>query len=811
MKRRFMALNIALLLWVSTLFTSGPPALVPAAQGAGTALKTSTIRVRGLRANVIVRRDDRGVPYVDASNEEDLYFAQGYILASDRLWQMDLLRRTARGELSEILGAAALEEDKRRRAFGFAALAEQMPGRVSQPVRLALESYARGVNAFIESADQNDLPKECRMLGYKPRLWCSADSLVIGKLFAESLSTSWHTDLTRAALAGIPGERRNQLLPRSSPLDVIIVGSDKAVSTESPQRGLGSSGSEAMTAELFAEASKSVNLMRRSLERVGLGTDGSAASNNWVVNGRRSATGKPLLANDPHLEPSAPCIWYMIHMTAPGLRAAGVTIPGAPGIVIGHNKQMAWGITNVGADVQDLYMERFDSQDPTRYLTPAGWRTAQVRREIIKVRKSPYDPALTTAELDVTVTRNGPIILDSKGVRYALAWPALDLWANELEVYYYINRAQDWLAFRSALSRYSGFPLNFVYADTDGRIGHWAAGRYPIRRKGSGSAPHDGTSDAGDWVGFIAFEQTPHVYDPPTGIIVTANNRIVGTGYPHYITESWIPPYRARRIYNLLAAKEALSVEYFREIQADTYSVPDAIFGAAVVELARRAIKGEPEWRHLLDAFEGWDAMMNVESHGIVLSFMMRNAFQRRVIAGALDDGLMQVYDWGNANAFFDRVITTRPREWLPPEFDSYEALLLACYRDALEALTKRLGPDKTRWRWGNFARARFRHPLADAPGGHVFKIDPFPQNGGGQAVNKGASVSMRFIADVSDWDNTRLGIALGESGNPLSPHWKDQLDDWRSVNPRTFPFSEGAVARATRDALILAPSGNSR
>ena len=807
MKRQFTTVSLTLSLCLSTLLASGAP--TPArADGADKQTKRSTIRIAGLRADVIVRRDDRAIPYIEASNEEDLYFAQGYVLASDRLWQMDLLRRTASGELSEVLGPSTLEEDKRRRKFGFATLAEQVAGRLSRPVRLALQSYARGVNAFIESIDQKDLPREFRTLGYKPRPWRPADSLVIGKLFAESLSTSWHTDLVRAALAGLPKERRDQLLLRTSPLDVVIVDSDRAGKAGAMNRAAASAGAQSITPEILAEASKSIALTRRSLERVGLGTEGLAASNNWVVSGQLSATGKPLLANDPHLEPSAPSIWYMLHLSAPGLRAAGVTIPGAPGIFIGHNEQMAWGITNVGADVQDLYAERFDSQDPTRYMTPTGWRTAQVRREVIKVRKSLLDPTLSTVALDVTVTRNGPIILDSKGVRYALAWPTLELSANELDVYYYVGRARDWQDFRGALSRYTGFPLNFVYADTEGHIGHWAAGHYPVRRRERGSAPHDGATDAGDWVGFIAFEQTPHVYNPPTGVIVTANNRIVGTGYPHYITESWVAPYRARRIYNLLTAKQRLSVEDFRAIQADTYSFPDAIFSGEVVKLARKADKDSPEWRHVLDAFDGWNAMMNIDSHAMALSIMMRGAFQRRVAALALGDELMQVYDWRNANPFFDHVITTRPPEWLPKEFDSYEALLLACYRDALETLTKRLGPDKERWRWGNLINVRFRHPLAEVPLiGQGFRVEPFPQNGGGQAVNKGASVSMRFIADVSDWDNTRLGIALGESGNPLSPHWKDQLDDWRSVNPRTFPFTEKAVARAAREALILSAS----
>jgi penicillin amidase len=745
-------------------------------QTAKALVNTTTLRLSGLKAKVGVSRDERGIPYIEAENEEDLYFAQGYIIAGDRLWQMDLLRRTSRGELSEVLGSAVLDEDKRHRAFSFAAIAEQMLANLSPPVRASLEAYSRGVNAFIESLNDQNMPLEFRILQYKPQAWNASDSLVIGKLLAETLSTSWQIDLMRASLANLPQAQRDVLLPVSSPLDLIIVGSDKVTNNSSvPNQPTKLQPSRASEVEMVRTISEIADSMRRSLERVGLYAEDCAASNNWVVSGKHTQTGKPLLANDPHLAPSAPSIWYMAHLGAPGLRVAGVTLAGVPGIVIGHNARIAWGITNVESDAQDLYIEKFDPANPRRYMTPNGWRESEVRHDIIKVRKSLIKPETETVGFDVTITRHGPIILEKNGVHYALAWSALDPKSIELEFSYLMNRARNWRDFRTALSRYSGFGLNFVYADVDGHIGYWGAGRYPIRKTGNGTVPYDGSTNEGDWMGYVPFEATPHVYDPPSGIIVTANNRIVGSDYPYYITQNWFAPYRARRIHDLLTAKKKLTVEDFRRIQGDTYSIPDATFTAEVIKIARPLAQHSDEWREMIKNFEGWDSMMSAESAVMPIANLMRAAFQRFILAHTLGIERARNYAWANSGTFFDYIITTRPRAWLPKGFDSYEALLLACYKEARQTLTKDLGPDTSHWTWGNLFQVRFRHPLANAPLiGAQFIVAPVPQNGGTPTVNRGGSVSMRLIVDTNDWDNTRQGIAMGESGDPKNKHWRD-------------------------------------
>ncbi len=800
--------GIRVLIWLFCLQSvSMFPYRAAGDQGHGASQADSRIvEIVGLGRRVTVLRDGRGIPFIEASNEADLYFAQGYVTAGDRLWQMDLLRRTARGEAAEVLGRGALEEDKYFRKLGLATLVEQTLGRLSPRVRAALESYARGVNAAIQSLDDKSLPPEFRALKYRPRPWRPTDTLMIGKLFAETLSPTWLWEVMRESLSNLPAKYQDELYPSTSPLDVLIVGSDAQVK----RAGLSAitrPGSRVVGPGDLSEASRLAATIGRALARLGLHVEDGAASNNWVVSGRRTLSGKPLLANDPHLDSSAPGVWYLTHLSAPGLRVAGAAIPGSPGIVIGHNERIAWGITNLFADVRDLYYEKFDKGDSKRYLTPQGWREAEARREEIKVRKSPLDPTTETVALDVAVTRHGPIIFESNGKRYALKWTALDQSANELEVYYWINRSADWRQFRRALSGYTGVGLNYIYADREGNIGYWGVGLFPVRKTGDGSIPNDGATDRGDWTGYIPFRATPHVYNPSSGLIVTANNRMIGSNYPYKLTRAWIPPYRARRIYNLLMAEEKLTVESFLRIQADTYSYPDATFVGEVIKLARPLAASSTEWREVLARFDGWDGMMKTDSQVSLLAYRMRVGFIQRTLSAALGPERWTDYNWPGSATLLDSIITSRPKEWLPKEFASYEEFLLACYKSAKEELTRRFGSDESKWIWGRHYQMRFPHALAGVPLlGAQYALDTVPQNGSVSTVNRGESVSMRFVADLSDWDNTRQCLQLGQSGDPASPHWKDQLAEWLAGNPRPFPFAEKSVERSAKEILTMVP-----
>lgn len=797
-----------LALALSFLLTALPP---PVARAQATApARADVVRLTGLKKAVKVRRDERGIPYVEAEDESDLYFAQGFVTASDRLWQMDLMRRTARGELSEIFGRATLEEDKRRRTYGFARVAEASAVQADPRSRAVMEAYARGVNAYVDSLDDKSLPLEFQILGYRPRHWTPADSLAVGKNFAEALSTTWMLDVSRALFADLPPEKAAALFPRVSPLDLPVVGSDKS-KAKGASPGRSRSALPAAPAGLLAELASIREVEARSRARFGLHAEELAASNNWVVSGKRTASGKPLLANDPHLTPSAPSIWYMVHLSAPGLRVAGVTAAGAPGVIIGHNERVAWGVTNLSPDVQDVYREQFDKENPRRYMTPAGWRDAEVRREEIKVRKSPAGTETEVVPLDVTVTRHGPVVLQRGGDAYALRWTALSPEANEFTAFYKLNRARDWKEFREALKDYGGATQNFVYADVDGHIGYYGAGQIPVRRGGDGSVPFDGSKDEGEWKGFIPFDELPHVFDPPSGVIVTANNRVVGTSYPHHLTHVWAPPTRARRIHDLLAAKQRLTAEDFRAVQGDAYTISGALFAREAAEVARGAgldAKDE-KWRETVRLFESWDGQLSPDARAPRLAVEMAGVFRQKILEGALGAERAKEYRWPASAIFFDRVIEERPAEWLPKTYTTYAELLDAAHREARDSLSKRLGADETKWTWG-MLQVSFSHPLASVPNfGKPFQVAPFPQRGGGglfAAPNVGPAVSMRLIADASDWDKTQQGIALGESGDPRSPHWQDQLADWRAATPRAFPFTAAAVARSARTAQTLEP-----
>ncbi|HEX8144239.1 MAG TPA: penicillin acylase family protein [Pyrinomonadaceae bacterium] len=806
MKKLCTTLSLLLLLMSPGAWMNA--AAVAAQQAGPAAAKERSISLPGLRGRVLIRRDERGIPYIEAGDDGDLYFAQGYAVASDRLWQMDLMRRTGRGELAEIFGRDALELDKIHRRYGFAGVTEAEVAGMPATERSILEAYARGVNAYIASLDAERLPPEFRILQYRPRPWTPADSLLMAKLFFEVLTDSWELDIMRAAIAALPAEKRDALLIETSPLDLLVVGTDNAVrkaSTASPS----SSGADDINSLALRELALQRERRRRALARVGLSDVDRLASNNWVVSGKRTASGKPLLANDPHLPASAPSIWYMMNLSAPGVRVAGVTAVGLPGIVIGHNASIAWGFTNVGPDISDLYMEKFDREHPTRYMTPAGWREALVRREEIKVRKGFIGTETESVALDVTVTRHGPIVFEKDSVRYALRWTALDPKLQNIAGFHALNRARNWKEFREALSSYTGPMQNMVYADTEGHIGYYAPGRVPIRRSGDGSTPYDGSTDAGEWTGYIPFDQLPHLFDPPSGIIVTANQRIVGRDYPYFLTHHWAAPYRARRIYELLQGKEKLRAEDFRAVQGDTYAAASALMARAVVaargELSSRAT--DAKWLESLKRLESWDGRMQADSVAALYAATIRTVFSRHIFVAALGVELAGDYDWNNSDTLIDRILTERPRSWLPKQFNSYAELIYASYTEARRMIGERLGADESQWTWGRYQQVTFPHPLARAPLiGLQFTIPPFPQNGAGDypSVNVGNNVSMRFIADPGDWDKTELGITLGQSGDPSSPHWKDQLADWRAVTPRVFPFTPSAVMNATRETLVL-------
>jgi len=784
--------------------------LITAAIPAQTAVPQieKTLTIAGIKENVIVRRDKQGIPYIEAKSEADLYFAQGFVIAQDRLWQMDLLRRVAGGETAEIFGGSVLEEDKRWRKFGFAKIAADSLPLMQPEVRAALENYARGVNAYIATLDDQSFPIEFKILQYRPREWRATDSILIGKILSDGLSSSWRQDLFKAM---VPADKRAEMFDPRSNYDVLLFGKD-SLATENTEN-IKSKGKVSTASANFSENSvnsvaklliEAENVRKSSLERVGFYAEDLAASNNWVVSGKKTADGKPLLANDPHLQASEPAVWYLVNLSAPNLKMAGVTFPGSPGVVLGHNENIAWGATNVGPDVQDLYLEEFDAGNPLRYKTPNGFETALIRREEIKVRKNPLKPDTETVALDVVTTRNGVIFFEDAAKRYALKWTAFDPKNNELEAFYFVNHAKNWDDFKRGFKLYGGAMQNFIYADTRGNIGWYAAGRVPIRKTGDGSVPYDGKTNDGEWTGMIPFEDLPNLYNPPSGYIVTANQRTVGTSYKyHDLIARVFVPFRAARLNELLSSKSKLTADDMRDFQYDTFSILNSLFAK---EIFREKAASEEDLK-LLGA---WDGRMTSDSKAALLVNEIRNSFRNRILSAAFGAEQLKNIGWANEGNFIERLLRKKPKKWLPKEFSSYADLLKASETEARTNLTKRLGADEAKWTWGEAGKIRFNHPLAVAPLiGAQFAVPALPLIGSGSAAaspNVGANVSMRLIATPGNWDTTRQVIPTGESGNPQSPHYKDQLDAWYSGNTPVFPFSQSAIVKAATETIMMKP-----
>lgn len=753
------------------------------------AISQTSINVAGVTSPVTITRDSRAIPYIDAKTDADLYFAQGYTMASDRLWQMDILRRVARGETAELFGSMTLEQDKRWRRFNFSKIADESLHHIAPDIRSALDSYAAGVNAYIASLTPETMPVEFKILQYRPREWRPADTVVIGKVLSDALSTTWQHDLLRAAAQELSSEKLADVTNQVTPYDVVLFGKDRPT----PRTGV-SRPVEPVTRSMIAMAQADAELRRRSLEMVGLYAEDLAASNNWVISGKRTADGKPLLANDPHLQAVAPNLWYLVHLTSPTVRVSGVTLPGVPGVVLGHNEHIAWGATNVGPDVQDLYVETFDAQG--RYKTPSGWEAAAVRNEAINLRSNLLDPTTRPVEFEVTETRHGPIILEENGKRYALKWTAFDPRNNEIEAFFRANRAKNWKEFTNGLRSYGGSAQNFVYADVKGNIGWYAASKIPMRRTGDGALPYDGSTNDGDWLGMIPFDELPHLYNPPSGLIVTANQRVVGTSYKYtQLSRDAAAPWRARRIVDAFSSNKKITADIVRDVQYDTLNIP-------LQNLAKAIVSTNAASPETLAVLKAWDGRMTVESRGALLANDIRECAANRIA----DDNKPVP-----ANIVRERILDRAVREdlkrWLPGGVSSFADLFSSCDRVVRADLASilRLGPDDKKWTWGRVWQSRFPHPLGQAPlVGMQFATPSVPIDGSWQTPNVGSAASMRHITSPGNWDATRLVIPLGQSGDPNSPNYKDQFEKWRTGEPAIFPFTAVAVKKAEVKRLTL-------
>ncbi len=768
-----------------------------------------TVEVSGLEAPVEVLRDAHGVPHLRAQSLDDVFFAQGYVTAQDRLWQMDLSRRLARGELAEILGSRGLQSDIENRTLGFPEAAERAARELDPAGRRVLAAYTRGVNAFIET-HRHRLPLEFLLLHYQPRPWQDSDVFSIALNMAKVLNTSWRVDLMRERILNRLGPQLYaDLFPDRSPLDRPVaeaVAAPPRQAAPSAARGAGSSGDLREPAKGSAPPADPALVALTSPEA---DFDPALGSNNWVVSGAHTASGKPLLSNDPHLGHSLPSVWYMIHLEAPGLDVSGVSLPGSPGVVIGHNRQIAWGMTNTGPDVQDLFVETFNPRHPNQYLHNGQWVEAEVRQETIKVRGQP-DQHLT-----VRVTRHGPVISSlvpaeaARGRQLALEWTALLPHALTFPVVQ-IDQAQNWQEFTAALRSFMGPEQNIVYADVEGNIGYYAPAWVPLRKHGDGSLPVPGDTDDDDWVGAIPFEDLPHAYNPPGGIIATANSRVVPDGYPYFLTHDWAPPWRTARIFQLLEAGSRFTVPDMLRIDMDIHSLEDEWLAKRLLEAAQAFPPRSPDARYALSLLRQWDGEARMDSAATLVCEATRPALLERILKPKLGDD-WRLYHWGLELTFVDNAIEKHWTRWLPPGDADFNVTLIQSLEDGVQRIRRMVGRDDRRaWRWGPTIPLTFHHALDHYPlVGRFFDLGPFPQAGTAttvKATTMTSGPSMRMVVDLGNLDDSVNHITLGESGQLGSPYYQDQFPAWYTGRGLPMLFSGAAVGAGAAHRLVLKP-----
>ena len=777
--------------------------------GAYAYLRQSLPKVKGeislgtARAPVEVLRDAYGIPHIFAASVDDAYFALGFVHAHDRLWQMEMSRRVAAGRLAEILGAAALETDRFLRVLGVRRAAEANLERLDEPARRILEAYSDGVNAFLRTRPV--LPLEFWLTGVRPEPWTAADSIAWTKMMAWDLGGNWRAELLRLRLAQtLPSARIAEFLPANP---------------GEPEPRLPE------LKDLYG--SLSARLRALALFH-GAAAEAPVGSNNWVVSGARSETGKPLLANDPHLGLTAPPVWYFAHLSAPGFDAIGATLPGVPGIVVGRNDRIAWGFTNTGPDVQDLYLEKVD--DSGRYLAPDGPRAFQAHEETIAVKGGGAE------RLVVRRTRHGPVISDvlpagaaagvPRGHVLSMAWTALA--EDDLSVLGALGlaHARDWASFLDAAAKFHAPQQNIVYADVDGNIGFVAAGRVPVRKRANdlrGLAPAPGWDPRYDWDGYVPFTELPRSFNPASHAIVTANNRIVADGYPHHLTFEWQPAYRASRIQSLLDARNKHSLGSFATMQRDVVSL-------AVRELLPLFLERVQKGRHeeVLQRLAAWDGTMAADRPEPLVFVAWWREFGRRLYADELGDAFVR--NWAARPVFVANALRGRGELWCDdigtPAKETCPDLLTAALDAAVEGLRARYGADPERWRWGEAHVAHHAH----RPFSRVAWLAPFfdirvPTPGDAFSVNAGRSdfgdeqapfasrhaASLRALYDLADPQASLFIHSGGQSGNPLSSHYRSFTQAWARGDYVPMVTERARIERAGAQRLVLRPDGGER
>lgn len=758
-----------------------------------------TISLKGLDEEVRVFFDERGMPHIYANTEKDLYYTTGFLMARERLWQMDLIRRATRGTLSEIFGEDYIDTDLFLRSLCMTDKSKMILANSEPEILLAIQNYCDGVNRYITDAGRR-LPPEFRVLRYRPEPWSPEDvANIIGYMGWDLASGNMSEDLFNYRLLKKHGEEYAS----------VIIPDWKA--DESYVFPLFS-----LEKELIDEAA----LLITAIEKLKvLGVVSFSGSNNWAISGSRTATGKPLLANDMHLGLNSPGIWIQMHQVVQGkLNVTGVAVPGQPFIVAGHNEKIAWGLTNLMVDDIDLYLETIDTTENGTYLFNGSKMKMELREEIINVKGK------GDVIRKLWFTHRGPVISGMRGINDAalsMRWSGYDL-SDEIFTVYKLNRATSWDDFRNAISRFRSISQNFVYADTEGNIGLHTGGGIPIR-KGHGTIIRDGSTDEYDWTGYVPFDHLPFSFNPPGGFVSSANNKTVSDDYPYYVATSFAMPYRINRIRQMIDNKEMVGTGDFMEMQTDQVSEYASLLVPVLLNAMSDVEIDDESEKQALAFLKDWDFDMSPDKEAPTVFEFCRMALAQELIADELGDlytllpGVYQDY-------YIFRIITKGPDEWVDnvttTEVETLEDIMRSSFSKAVSNLTAfTQKEEKSSWKWGDLHTMTLEHPMGSVSiidrlfhlnsdtyrvGGSYHTVSPYSY-GGGFKVNNGAS--QRHIYNTADWDDSYSIIPSGNSGVPSSRYYLSQTDWYVSGKFYRDHFTEKAVKENSVHNLVLSPA----
>lgn len=782
-----------------------------------------TLTIPGLQDEVTVYRDEFGVPHIYANNEHDLFMAQGFVHAQDRFWQMEFWRHISQGRLSEIVGEPTLSSDKFIRTMGWNRLAQNTVDyyeREEPDYLTVLDAYSAGVNAYID-ANREQISINQTILGlvnepWEIEPWLPVHTVGWGVVMADDLSGNWSSELRRAELIKELGASTVASLLPFYPYEnrPVMVPTDAMPDLDA--------------AESPSAAGPVIDWRRVNTTVVGgkpdlgfLGAPPFAGSNNWVVSGEHTASGLPLLANDPHLGIQMPSIWYEVGLHAPGYSVVGFSFAGVPGVIIGHNEHIAWGVTNVGPDVQDLYIEKINPSNPNQYEFMGEWRDMEIIEEVIKVNGG------EDVVLEVRLTHHGPIINEvsssaaESGDLLSMRWTAHEP-SRVLQSVLLLNQAQNYDDFREALRYWDVPSQNFVYADVEGNIAYQAPGLIPIRSSGDGLTPVPGWTGEHEWEGWIPYEDLPHLFNPDSGYIVTANHAVVDEDYPYLINLYWADGDRGQRITDMIeeviARGEGLTAVDMGRIQFDSHSM----LAASYVPLLANLSSDDAQVQAALERLRGWDMQLRRDSVPAALFEIFYMHLAHNMLA---DEVGAENVDRVHSRVFMHDMAGQPNARWWDdtstPAAETRDDIILRALADTVAWFEENVGGDMNGWTWGSIHTATFvSNPLGESGIGPIESLvnrGPIPVDGGSSIVNANSyswsnparvtgHVSMRMIVDMSDFDAMQTVIPTGQSGHPNSRHYDDQMALWQNGEFHTMWFSREAVETAAVDTLVLRP-----